>query len=61
MTQAINWWFAQNYTHMFLFAQDESGKTHRCRTLWKDGEPTEQAEHRLIVMMQKKHGITTAY
>ena len=61
MTQAINWWFAQNYTHMFLFAQDETGKTHRVKTICKDDEPIEKAEMRCILRMQKKHGLSTEF
>jgi hypothetical protein len=61
MTQAINWWFGQNYLHLFLFAQDETGKTHRVQTRWKDGEPIEKAEMRCIVRMQKTHALRTEF
>ena len=61
MKQAINWWFAQNYMYLFLFAQDATGKTHRVRTRWKDGEPFEAAEMRCIKRMHKTHGLMTEY
>jgi hypothetical protein len=61
MKQSTNYWFGQNASHMYLFAQDETGKTFRVRTMPKDNEPQVLTEHRLICSMHKKHNLITAY
>lgn len=61
MRQAVNYWFGENATYMFLFAQTDNGKTCRVRTEKRDNELPEHTEHRLIIRMQKLYKLTTAY
>ena len=61
MRQAADYWFGQSHRHWHLKARDENGNVYHVRTLWREGEDVRIAEHRLVSMMKKKHGLITAY
>lgn len=61
MRQAADYWFGQDALHWALIAYEDNGKSHIVKTRKRDNEHPEQAEHRLIIMMKKKHGLITAY
>lgn len=61
MRQAKKYWFYTFLAWTTLYAIDEHGKYHEVSVITSDYDDPQKMEHDLIIKMQKRHRLTTAY
>ena len=61
MRQAKIYWFFTFLAWTRLYAIDEDNNTHMVGVITADYNDPKKLEHDLIIKMQKRHGLTTAY